>query len=95
MFRVVRINLLGNKGDLDELEERQNIKSKLHLLLKSRTPDWLSVEQLHDGICTKKTFTGMGDKVDIKSLKKELLALVDDAARIVMELMAVKSKKLR
>ena len=87
-----RFHLLGNKGGLDELEERQNIKSKLHLLLKSRTPDWLSVEQLHEGICTKKTFTGMGDKVDIKSVKKELLALVDDAARTGIERMAVKSE---
>ena len=38
-----RFHLLGNKGGLYELEERKNIKSKLHLLLKSRTPDWLSV----------------------------------------------------
>ena len=87
-----RFHLLGNKGGLDELEERKNIRSKLHLLLKSRTPDWLSVEQLHDGICTKKTFTGMGDKVDIKSVKKELLGLVDDAARTGIERIAVKSE---
>ena len=87
-----RFHLLGNKGGLDELEERKNIRSKLQLLLKSRTPDWLSVEQLHDGICTKKTFTGMGDKVDIKSVKKELLGLVDDAARTGIERTAVKSE---
>jgi rRNA maturation protein Rpf1 len=34
----------------------------------------------------------MGDKVDIKSVKKELLGLVDDAARTGIERMAVKSE---
>ena len=34
----------------------------------------------------------MGDKVDIKSVKKQLLGLVDDAARTGIERTAVKSE---
>ena len=88
-----RFHLFGNKGGMEELDERMNIKSKLHLLLKTNTPKWFSVEELHDAITTKNTFTGTTSTVDIRSVKRELLGLVDDAAKTGIERQSIQSEQ--
>ena len=88
-----RFHLFGNKGGMEELDERMNIKSKLHILLKTNTPRWFSVEELHDAISTKKTFSGTASTVDIRSVKRELLGLVDDAAKTGIERQSIQSEQ--
>ena len=83
-----RHSLSGGAGGLEELDNRQNIKTKIHLLLKTATPQWLSSVELIKKLqeCGFKSV-----EVNPKSVKKELLNLVNDAARSGIERRTVKT----
>ena len=83
-----RHSLSGGAGGLEELDNRQNIRAKLHLLLKTATPEWLSSEKLVDQL-TRCGFKSV--EVNPKSVKRELLNLVNDAARTGIERRTVKT----
>ena len=76
-----RFSLSGGAGGFEELDNRQNLRSKLQLLLKKKTPDWISTEQLIEQILR----LGFGTDVNPRSVKRELLNLVNDAARTGIE----------
>ena len=82
-----RFSLSGGAGGFEELDNRQNLRSKLQLLLKQKTPDWISSEQLIDQILR----LGFGVDVNPRSVKRELLNLVNDAARTGIERRKVSS----
>ena len=81
-----RFSLTGGSGGLDELEMRDNIRRKLHLALKTNTPNWLSVPDLEDKIDL------FAKKANSKSVKRELLNLVDDAARTGIQRRSIKTE---
>jgi len=83
-----RHSLSGGAGGLEELDNRQNIRAKLHLLLKTATPEWLSSEKLCDQL-TRCGFKSV--EVNPKSVKRELLNLVNDAARTGIERRTIKT----
>ena len=83
-----RHSLSGGAGGLEELDNRQNIRAKLHLLLQTATPEWLSSEKLVDQL-TRCGFKSV--EVNPKSVKRELLNLVNDAARTGIERRTVKT----
>ena len=82
-----RFSLSGGAGGFEELDNRQNLRSKLQLLLKQKTPDWITTEQLVDQILR----LGFGVNTNPKSVKRELLNLVNDASRTGIERRKVSS----
>ena len=76
-----RFSLSGGAGGFEELDNRQNLRGKIHILLKHKTPDWITTEQLIEQILR----LGFGVDVNPKSVKRELLNLVNDAARTGIE----------
>ena len=84
-----RHTLSGGAGGLEDIDNRANIRAKLHLLLKTATPEWLSSHQLLDQL-TRCGFKSV--QVSPKSVKRELLNLVNDAAKTGTERRTVRTE---
>jgi len=84
-----RFALSGGAGGFEEIDARANIRSKLHLLLKTSTPNWLTSEELIKRI---KECGFNSEDVNDKSVKRELLNLVNDAARTGIERTTIRTE---
>ena len=84
-----RHTLSGGAGGLEDIDNRANIRAKLHLLLKTASPEWLSSHKLLDQL-TRCGFKSV--QVSPKSVKRELLNLVNDAAKTGIERRTVRTE---